>query len=396
MGSGNSNGRDGDSGGSGEDGGGENNGLCRKLLAELLLQLTECKQLAILPAESTTEAVKPNLTVRSATTTATHLSVTADTDTNADTSVTQGSDDHYSSSNSYRGTYNGVNYTYRHRQAYGSTANSSTDRTGSSDATAVIGTASKRSRRNGSNGNMTVSPPSPMMIMQQQQQSLSLSPPGTREGTGTASEVDSSQTDTSSLNLSPSQQTPPTSQSTTPMRFHQHCRHEHCQLQFAPQQQPPEFQTPSEPLHRPMVVVMAATNRPTDIDPAVLRRFECKINVLPPNTAERAAIFVRYLQQVSHCLTDEQIGQLAEQTDGWTGSEIENFTREAAMAPVRRAFPMSMCKAMRESAVVPLAESKPTSTSTSTTTATPMPSIDPITMNDFSTAWENMIMRNQC
>lgn len=39
------------------------------------------------------------------------------------------------------------------------------------------------------------------------------------------------------------------------------------------------------------VYVMAATNRPQDCDPALLRRFDRKIEVPPPDGAARAAFF---------------------------------------------------------------------------------------------------------
>ena len=89
-----------------------------------------------------------------------------------------------------------------------------------------------------------------------------------------------------------------------------------------------------------MVVVIAATNRIQDIDEAILRRFESKIQIQLPNSNERVMLIQKYLGNIPHVLSSEDLDLVSDQTDGWTGSEIENLTREAAMRPVRRAFPL--------------------------------------------------------
>lgn len=78
------------------------------------------------------------------------------------------------------------------------------------------------------------------------------------------------------------------------------------------------------------VVVVAATNRPDALDPAILRpgRFDKLIFIKPPTVAERAEMFRNYLSNVP---LDNSIDydQLAKDTQGFTGADIYNVCREA-------------------------------------------------------------------
>ncbi len=56
-----------------------------------------------------------------------------------------------------------------------------------------------------------------------------------------------------------------------------------------------------------VVVVIAATNRAEDLDGAVLRRFESRVYVGAPDCAAREMMVRRCLQDIEHCLCDEQI-----------------------------------------------------------------------------------------
>lgn len=83
------------------------------------------------------------------------------------------------------------------------------------------------------------------------------------------------------------------------------------------------------------VVIVAATNRPEDCDPALLRRFSIRVRVGEPSTRDRKKIFSKFLPDFEHTVTKSQLGELAASTEGWSGSDIESMIREAAMAPVR-------------------------------------------------------------
>ena len=82
------------------------------------------------------------------------------------------------------------------------------------------------------------------------------------------------------------------------------------------------------------VVVMGATNRPWDLDPAMVRRFERRIFVPLPDKEAREEIFKIHLRDIE-LGPDVDIAELAELTVGYTGSDIRLVCREAAMEPVR-------------------------------------------------------------
>ncbi|KAL7448818.1 hypothetical protein ACHAWC_000950, partial [Mediolabrus comicus] len=86
---------------------------------------------------------------------------------------------------------------------------------------------------------------------------------------------------------------------------------------------------------KPRVIVVAATNRPEDCDPALLRRFAVRVLVGLPTRKDRKKIIKRLLLDVDHTLTGAQLDELAVATEGWSGSDLESMTREAVMAPVR-------------------------------------------------------------
>jgi len=86
---------------------------------------------------------------------------------------------------------------------------------------------------------------------------------------------------------------------------------------------------------KPRVIVLAATNRPEDCDPALLRRFAVRVLVGLPTRKDRKKIIKRLLVDVEHSITSSQLNELALATEGWSGSDLESMTREAVMAPVR-------------------------------------------------------------
>jgi SpoVK/Ycf46/Vps4 family AAA+-type ATPase len=83
------------------------------------------------------------------------------------------------------------------------------------------------------------------------------------------------------------------------------------------------------------VLVMAATNRPEDCDPALIRRFAIQVKVGLPREKARTAMLKRHLTGVENTLTEVDFIRLANALDGFSGSDIESLSREAAMAPVR-------------------------------------------------------------
>jgi len=80
------------------------------------------------------------------------------------------------------------------------------------------------------------------------------------------------------------------------------------------------------------VVVLAATNRPDMLDPALLRpgRFDRLIYVPPPDKEARRKIFEVHTRGMP-LGEDVSLDELAERTEGYTGADIAALCREAAM-----------------------------------------------------------------
>jgi SpoVK/Ycf46/Vps4 family AAA+-type ATPase len=88
--------------------------------------------------------------------------------------------------------------------------------------------------------------------------------------------------------------------------------------------------------------VIAATNRIEEIDEAAIRRFETRVHVDVPQESERAMLIANFLKpgHIEHRLFPADLKEIASWTQGWSGSDLESMVRDAAFAPVRRAFPI--------------------------------------------------------
>ena len=84
------------------------------------------------------------------------------------------------------------------------------------------------------------------------------------------------------------------------------------------------------------IVVIAATNRPDVLDPALLRagRFDRQITVSLPDRKGREAILGVHARN-KHFAKDIDLGALAKRTPGFSGADLENVLNEAAILSVR-------------------------------------------------------------
>jgi cell division protease FtsH len=84
------------------------------------------------------------------------------------------------------------------------------------------------------------------------------------------------------------------------------------------------------------VVVIAATNRPEILDPALLRpgRFDREVEIPLPNQAEREAILGVHATE-KHLAPDVDFGAVARATPGFSGADLANLINEAAIVAVR-------------------------------------------------------------
>ncbi|KAL6691835.1 P-loop containing nucleoside triphosphate hydrolase protein [Trichoderma pleuroticola] len=85
------------------------------------------------------------------------------------------------------------------------------------------------------------------------------------------------------------------------------------------------------------VLVLAATNRPEAMDPALLRpgRFDQILYVGPPDLSAREAVFGVHLRGLA-LSSDVDIPELARVTDGYSGAEIKAICNEAGLAVLDR------------------------------------------------------------
>ncbi|MFF7144303.1 ATP-dependent zinc metalloprotease FtsH [Streptomyces nodosus] len=84
------------------------------------------------------------------------------------------------------------------------------------------------------------------------------------------------------------------------------------------------------------IVVLAATNRPDALDPALLRpgRFDRQVTVPLPNQAERAAILSIHARDKTLALNVD-LDAVARATPGFSGADLANLVNEGAINAVR-------------------------------------------------------------
>ncbi len=80
------------------------------------------------------------------------------------------------------------------------------------------------------------------------------------------------------------------------------------------------------------VIVIAATNRPDVLDPALLRpgRFDRRVVIDLPDIQEREAILHIHIQN-KPCAKDVNLRRVAERTPGFSGADLSNLLNEAAI-----------------------------------------------------------------
>lgn len=84
-----------------------------------------------------------------------------------------------------------------------------------------------------------------------------------------------------------------------------------------------------------VVMVLAATNFPWDIDEALRRRLEKRIYIPLPSQVGRESLLDICLREVEKS-SDLDLSQIAKNLDGYSGSDITNVCRDASMMAMRR------------------------------------------------------------
>jgi len=82
------------------------------------------------------------------------------------------------------------------------------------------------------------------------------------------------------------------------------------------------------------IMVLGATNRPNDIDSAILRRLPKRYAVSLPSAAQREKILSLMLSATT-LDPSFKMAELVKRTEGYSGSDLKELCRNAAMRPVR-------------------------------------------------------------
>ena len=84
------------------------------------------------------------------------------------------------------------------------------------------------------------------------------------------------------------------------------------------------------------IIIMAATNRPDVLDPALLRpgRFDRQITISNPDVLGREAILKVHARN-KHLDPTVKLNEIAQRTPGFSGADIENLLNEAALLAAR-------------------------------------------------------------
>jgi spastin len=87
------------------------------------------------------------------------------------------------------------------------------------------------------------------------------------------------------------------------------------------------------------VLVMGATNRPQELDEAVLRRFTKRVYISLPDLENRVALLEKLLASQNNPLSVSQLKELAHLTANYSGSDLTALAKDAALGPVRELGP---------------------------------------------------------
>ncbi|XP_034040327.1 spastin [Thalassophryne amazonica] len=90
------------------------------------------------------------------------------------------------------------------------------------------------------------------------------------------------------------------------------------------------------------VLVMGATNRPQELDEAVLRRFAKRVYVTLPDEETRFKLLGNLLGKHGNPLSRNDLSRLAKMTAGYSGSDLTSLAKDAALGPIRELEPQQV------------------------------------------------------
>ncbi|XP_017290590.1 fidgetin-like protein 1 [Kryptolebias marmoratus] len=83
------------------------------------------------------------------------------------------------------------------------------------------------------------------------------------------------------------------------------------------------------------ILVVGATNRPQEIDEAARRRLAKRLYIPLPEAAARRQIVTNLMVREKHQLREEELESVVSASDGFSGADMTQLCREAALGPIR-------------------------------------------------------------
>jgi len=92
------------------------------------------------------------------------------------------------------------------------------------------------------------------------------------------------------------------------------------------------------------ILVIAATNRPFDLDEAALRRLTKRIYIGLPDSDARLSLIKKLMKQVDCSLSSGDFQRILDLTQGYSSADLSSLCKEAAMMPIREISPEKLMK----------------------------------------------------
>ncbi|KAI5601359.1 hypothetical protein POPTR_001G097600v4 [Populus trichocarpa] len=132
------------------------------------------------------------------------------------------------------------------------------------------------------------------------------------------------------------------------------------------------------------ILVLAATNRPFDLDEAIIRRFERRIMVGLPSAEHRERILKTLLGKEK--MEGLDFKELATMTEGYSGSDLKNLCTTAAYRPVRELIQQERLKDLVKKQRAEAAQKLGEATDTKEVKKERVITLRPLNMEDFKLA----------
>ena len=97
------------------------------------------------------------------------------------------------------------------------------------------------------------------------------------------------------------------------------------------------------------ILIIGATNRPQEIDDAFVRRLSKRLYIPLPNKVSRKQLIMRVLEKErknnnKYDIDENDIDDIVNRTKGYSGSDLINVCKEAAMMPIRSIEDITNCQ----------------------------------------------------